>query len=143
MARKPKDISNQNFDRLVAIRLCEERDRGHAVWECECKCGRTVFVRGSLLRSREVRSCGCLRSELVSQRSSKDITNQQFDKLVAIHPTKRRSNSRSVIWLCKCECGATTFVSEVDLQSGNTTSCGCTRKKKDTVPTQENVGTKK
>ena len=129
MARKPKDITNQRFGRLVAIRLCEERDHGHAVWECECQCGRTVFARASLLLNGDIRSCGCLRSELVGQRSLKDISKRQFGKLVAVKPTQKRNSNRSVIWLCQCECGATTFVSETDLQSGNTTSCGCTKKK--------------
>ena len=55
-----------------------------------------------------------------------DLTGQKFGKLVALHPTEKRFK-RSVVWVCKCECGNEKEVPARDLKSGNTSSCGCLR----------------
>lgn len=62
----------------------------------------------------------------------KDLTGQHFGKLVAIKPLKERKYHKggsNVIWLCKCDCGETTKVNSSHLLSGNTKSCGCSRRK--------------
>jgi hypothetical protein len=41
-----------------------------AFWKCRCACGKTCFVRGSKLRNRYTRSCGCLRDESIINRST-------------------------------------------------------------------------
>lgn len=42
-------------------------------------------------------------------------------------PTNK-GKSRLAMWLCSCECGATTVVSGHNLRRGKTTSCGCYRR---------------
>lgn len=54
-----------------------------------------------------------------------DIQNNRFGSLVAVRPTEKRTSSRGVVWLCKCDCGKYTEVSRNSLRSGNTKSCGC------------------
>lgn len=45
--------------------------RSGSVWECLCGgCGRVAYVAGSALRSGRTRSCGCLRTALLSLRAS-------------------------------------------------------------------------
>lgn len=54
------DLYDQQFGRLVVIAR-GDRDRwGTYYWICRCFCGQTVTVRGSALRSGEIKSCGCL-----------------------------------------------------------------------------------
>lgn len=119
-----KDIAGQRFGHLTAIRPSEERQHGHVVWECRCDCGNTVFLRrGRLIEGSSI-SCGCLKNT-----NALDITGQKFNRLTAIRPTDKRSG-RSVVWECKCECGATTYVSVGSLKSGSTKSCGCTWKER-------------
>lgn len=36
-----------------------EGDRKYKYWQCKCKCGKIVWVRGSNLVGRRVQSCGC------------------------------------------------------------------------------------
>lgn len=52
-----------------------------------------------------------------------DITGQQFGELTALEPTSMRK-SGSVVWRCKCSCGAETFVPAALLRAGVTKSCG-------------------
>lgn len=53
------DITGKRFNDLVVIRRAENANGGVAVWECQCDCGNTTFVRGSNLKNGAVKSCGC------------------------------------------------------------------------------------
>lgn len=59
----------------------------------------------------------------LNQSNTKDLTGQHFGHLTAVKPTQQRRSS-SIVWLCRCDCGAYTKVTAGDLVSGNTTSCG-------------------
>jgi len=54
----------------------------------------------------------------------KDLTGQRFGRLTVIEQAGR-TKSRSVLWLCHCDCGNTTTVIGSHLIRGNTKSCGC------------------
>ena len=55
-----------------------------------------------------------------------DISGATFGRLTAV---ERCANmGRFVAWRCACKCGATVNVRSGSLQSGNTTSCGCTHR---------------
>lgn len=56
---------------------------------------------------------------------NKDITGRRFGRLVALHPTDRRSKKQSVIWQCRCDCGSTVLVPQNGLVYGHYRSCGC------------------
>jgi hypothetical protein len=56
-----------------------------------------------------------------------DITGQRFGRLVALRDSGDRRNS-SVLWECRCDCGALVRLSVHALRSGNTRSCGCFRR---------------
>ena len=117
------DLTGQRFGQLIAVRPTSERRRGYIVWECKCDCGNTAFVSAINLRRGYTTSCGCAKY----RRKGKDLAGQRFGQLVAIRPTDERIN-KSIVWECKCDCGKTTRVSAANLQSGNTTSCGCARR---------------
>lgn len=56
----------------------------------------------------------------------KDISSQKFGRLTVIERSGV-DKSRSVIWLCKCDCGNYIKVKGTELRRGRTTSCGCYR----------------
>lgn len=58
-----------------------------------------------------------------------DLTNKRFGALVAIKTTSRNKRGER-IWMCKCDCGKTTYVIAGSLASGNTKSCGCVGSRK-------------
>ena len=64
-------------------------------------------------------------------RENPDLIGQVFGKLTVIELDKESSGRRK--WICKCSCGNTVSVREYNLKSGNTKSCGCTRKEKSSV----------
>lgn len=64
-------------------------------------------------------------------RENPDLIGQVFGKLTVIELDQESSGRRK--WICKCSCGNTVSVREYNLKSGNTKSCGCTRKEKSLV----------
>ena len=55
---KVKNLAGQRFGELTALFSTEERDCGQVVWMCQCSCGILHKVRGSLLTSGLIQSCG-------------------------------------------------------------------------------------
>lgn len=54
----------------------------------------------------------------------KDLAGKRFGSLTAIIPTSERKY-RSVVWLCRCDCGKETTASLKKLMEGRKKSCGC------------------
>ena len=63
------------FGRLTVIRETEERKYKNVVYECRCQCGNIKYVRGSELKSGNVKSCGCLRAEIRANFRKKKVEN--------------------------------------------------------------------
>ena len=59
------DLSNRVFTRLTVTDVYIKK-YGNIYWKCKCSCGNTVFVRSSHLVSGDVRSCGCLATDVNS-----------------------------------------------------------------------------
>lgn len=57
------NLVGQKFNKLTVIKDSYKRAKnGDRYWECLCECGNTTYVRGSDLKSKNVQSCGCLKS---------------------------------------------------------------------------------
>lgn len=70
MARKAIDMVGQKVGRLTV--LARDGARGNrAAWACACDCGNRVTVAGGELRKGDTKSCGCLNSEMASERKRK------------------------------------------------------------------------
>lgn len=57
-----KDLTNQRFGKLVAIKPIYNQNSKRYSWLCQCDCGNTTIVLGSSLSSLNSQSCGCLKS---------------------------------------------------------------------------------
>lgn len=122
---KIRDISGQRFGRLTVLRLTDNRYHGSVLWECLCDCGNTTFVTSSNLVRGAVKSCGCLWRQTGPKI---DLSGQRFGRLTVVGPSPERYNG-AVKWICKCDCGNTSFVTAGNLKRGGTKSCGCARPK--------------
>lgn len=66
------EMIGKRFGLLTVIESCGVDRRKEAMWICRCDCGSTTnAIRGSSLRSGHTKSCGCVRAESVSARSTK------------------------------------------------------------------------
>ena len=120
------DLTGREFGRLTVIRRAGSKNNKPA-WLCRCSCDNTKVIAGSSLRSGLTTSCGCYRSESISSRRRKDLTNKKFGRLTVLSLNHVGEDSK-IYWLCKCICGQTKVVASASLISGRTTSCGCYHK---------------
>ena len=116
------DIRGQKFGKLTAIE--PTRKNGRAAWKCICDCGKEVVVDSGNLRNGKTKSCGCAKSEFISQKVKKDLTGQKFGKLLVLEATSDRV-AGAIVWKCKCDCGNLAYIPTGNLTSGHTQSCGC------------------
>lgn len=119
------DISGERFERLTAIKMIGQNDRGANVWLCECDCGNQTEVPTANLRNGNTRSCGCLQKDSARECGKimrKDISGEKFGMLTALEPTPERANG-AVVWRCKCDCGNEHYIAINQLSC--TKSCGC------------------
>ncbi len=52
------------------------------------------------------------------------LLGKRFGKLVAVSKTEKRNRHGKVVWICRCDCGATKEINVGSLTRG-TISCGC------------------
>ena len=126
---KAKDLTGQKFNRLTVLGRAPHEYRG-AYWWCECDCEQhhIVKVLGSHLIAGNVKSCGCLNKEIVSnigKSTKQDLLNQTYNYLTVVRDSGKRAHNRGIIWVCECECGNFIEVRADQLKNNHTTSCGC------------------
>lgn len=56
-----------------------------------------------------------------------NLVGLKFNRLLALQKSDL-STTRTVKWICKCDCGNICSISTTDLKSGKSKSCGCLRK---------------
>lgn len=118
----------EKFGRLTVLRETTKEERknkeGRNYW-CKCDCGNEVIVYGHNLKTGNTKSCGCLNSELASQRNSIDIPiGSKFGHLTVVERAPIQEGINLAFWRCKCSCGKEVEVRGTDLRSGNTKTCG-------------------
>jgi hypothetical protein len=84
------------FGRLVVIDFSHNDSRWRRHYKVECSCGNTKTVQGTLLRSGNTRSCGCLYKDAGAAKRIPDyygLVNQ------VILQYKRHARDRGIDWL--------------------------------------------
>lgn len=59
------DLEGMTFDRLKVVEYAGKIG-ARTAWRCVCECGSEHFVRGTSLRTGNVRSCGCLYRDAIT-----------------------------------------------------------------------------
>lgn len=124
------DLEGQKFNRLLVIKLDRIEKNYGTFWECLCDCGNKIICRGSSLRNKETKSCGCLHIEQAikfGKSKAIDISGQRFGRLIAIERAEIPFNrkTKGIYWLCKCDCGKYKVILKASLIARLTLSCGC------------------
>ena len=114
-----KDLSGRRYGRLTCIEPTGERGAdGCILWRCRCDCGGECLASAAQLNRGDRKSCGCLR-----QTRRKALEGQRFGLLVVLSYEGHQGGVHH--WRCQCDCGRQTVVSQSNLLSGHTNSCGC------------------
>lgn len=121
-----KDITGLTFGKLTALKIVNITKNGYCIWRCRCECGNIVDVRGTSLRSKNTKSCGCYKKEL--DIVHKDFSGQRFGRLLVVKEAGK--SKHGYIWKCKCDCGKETEILGASLVAGISRSCGCLQKEK-------------
>lgn len=67
----PKNLQQNKFGRLKPIRQVGVSKHKMPLWECKCDCGNFHTTSRNKLVTGRTRSCGCLRIDEVTKRSTK------------------------------------------------------------------------
>ena len=83
---KPKNLDGRRFGRLTVLKFAGYDKTDHAVYECQCDCGKTKTVRGNSLFSGDTTSCGCQR-RIASQRKARHGDSREDSPYAPIYNT--------------------------------------------------------
>lgn len=134
---KPRDLKDQRFGRLVAIRDVGSLTKGKAtarawLWRCDCGNEFTDWPK-SIVGGRKV-SCGCRRretlgnvSKMTHERAARHNVNLVGRKFGRLEVTASAGSSKQgLLWKCVCTCGNTIDnATSASLTNGMRVSCGC------------------
>lgn len=123
------NLTGQRFGRLVVVERAGSSEYHRALWKCKCDCGNEVCVVSESLRNGATQSCGCLHSELVSQKQTIDLIGLRFGKLTVLERVSE-IGAQKVKYRCICDCGNETVTDRGGLCNGTTKSCGCYQKER-------------
>jgi hypothetical protein len=66
-----RNLTGERFGRLAVKSFAGKDKHGRSTWLCRCDCGRKTTVEMSQLVTGRTQSCGCLKQEILAQRSTK------------------------------------------------------------------------
>lgn len=65
------DLTGQKFERLTVVREAGRTDQKQKLWLCQCECGNFYTTTTAKLNGGIVKSCGCLRKDILINRNFK------------------------------------------------------------------------
>jgi hypothetical protein len=116
LSPKSTDLSGQTFNHVTVLYPIAYEKQGQW-WLCQCECGKFFITSTGSLKAGYILSCGCKRAN--------DLVGKRFGKLIVLRRLPYKRYGKNVFWECRCECGNITEVPTCHLQSGLSTSCGC------------------
>lgn len=96
------------------------RQNGRRAYMCLCKCGTYRIVTKSNLITGSSKSCGCSKGMVDA-----DLTGEVFGLLLVTGRAPNRNRKRA--WFVTCICDNEIVVTQNNLVTGNSESCGCSR----------------
>ena len=127
------DETGKRYGCLSVIRRDERPTppdgRNRAYWVCRCACGREKSILGDHLRTGAITTCSeCGTNPVIhTGRRGQPVKNEvgiRYGYLTVIERQKQIEPGRSR-WICMCDCGNETVVSQGNLRAGHAMTCGC------------------
>lgn len=125
---KPLEMIGLKFGRLTVLKEEQAGATGrHPKWRCSCDCGNECVRSATAIRFGREPSCGCATKNFFNQKNN--LIKKRFGMLTVESVEENRSKKRSILWVCKCDCGNKIIVESTALKNGKTQSCGCLQRK--------------
>ena len=126
MAR-PHDKTGLRYGRLLVLERLHD-ENGTLLYKCQCDCGNVTYVKTNYLcDSNTVKSCGCVKKELLTKRRQEAldrVLGKKFGRLTVLE-FQDKPGARKLHFLCQCDCGKKIVTTNDSLLSQHTISCGC------------------
>ena len=116
------DETGNRYGSLIVIGRAGSNKQRKALWRCKCDCGNEKITSGTLLRTGQTTSCGCMKG---IQNVKLILPGTRFGHLTVLQ--REGSKDNRAIYKCRCDCGNIIVVSSNALKRSNTQSCGCIR----------------
>lgn len=113
-------LPNTKFNLLTTISY----DKNKHKWYCVCDCKTYCHVSSANLVRNSTKSCGCLRESI-----KKHLQGKKFNYLTVLEKDVKKSTSKRIYWICKCDCGNIKSMRGDSITDGTIKSCGCYNKK--------------
>lgn len=110
------DLTGQKYGKLTVVERIGSR-KGSVTWRCTCECGGEAIVTSNCLRTGKTKTCGC------SKRFVK--IGETYGRLTVLERLSERTNSKRILYLCKCSCGNTVKRTVANILGTKVPSCGC------------------
>jgi len=117
------NLLGMQFGKLKVLSKFSSIKNKGIIWKCQCKCGNITYVQTSSLKNGNTKSCGCDKHP-----KAQNLIGKKFGRLIVLDYYKKGNTTRNTLYLCKCSCGNIKIVSQKELLSGKTKSCGCLHK---------------
>lgn len=86
--RKGEDLSGIRFGRLVVLMKSDKSKNNERLWVCRCDCGNVIETKRSLLKKGSVKSCGCYKNEISTERLKAIKEQARIDENIRIESLK-------------------------------------------------------
>ena len=90
-----QNLIRQKFERLTVVSLAGKNKYRDSLWLCRCDCGNERIVKGGNLKRGRTKSCGCLKRQLVAERSTTHGGNGTLEYTSFKHAKTRCTNPNS------------------------------------------------
>lgn len=84
---KSLDLKGKRFHKLLVVEKANNQ-KHKTMWKCKCDCGNITLVTTSNLNTNRVKSCGCLRIDQLTKRST--THNQRHTALYEVWKTMKQ-----------------------------------------------------
>lgn len=108
------------------LRREKRQKRAGLVWLVKCDCGKTYEATTTELTCCRKKSCGCFNRR---HKPRENNIGKKYGNLTVIDIDGLKNSSGKLYRKCLCDCGKEKYVTSWSLKSGNTTSCGCNKKR--------------
>lgn len=87
-----QDLTNKTFSKMTIVSFAGRNRTGQSLWLCKCDCGQEKVVAAHHLKSRNVKSCGCLSFGESRSRASSTHGGSKTPEYQSYTAAKKRCN---------------------------------------------------